>query len=109
MVALAVAASAMVLGSGVSAALTHGRSVNPLDGIEVVVAQLSGGRTPDQAAARKDASEALERADRYARKGQNDEARAELAQVEKLVPKLSDDDRKAVRQRAADVKGRIGR
>jgi len=48
--ALVVALAAIVLGSGVSAAVTGGRSVNPLTGVQEVVAQLTTGRTAEQTA-----------------------------------------------------------
>src|SRR4051812_28709291 len=43
--------AALVLGTGVSAAVTGGRSVNPLTGLQQGVAHLTGGRTAEQAAA----------------------------------------------------------
>jgi hypothetical protein len=65
--------AALILGTGVSAVVTGGRSVNPLDGLQQVVAQLTGGRTAEQSAlftkAQADldaASGALDRGDRAA-------------------------------------------
>jgi hypothetical protein len=46
--AVVVAVAAIILGSGVSAALTGGRSVNPLTGVQQVVDELTSGRTPEQ-------------------------------------------------------------
>jgi hypothetical protein len=46
--ALVVAVAAVVLGSGVSAAMTGGRSVNPLTGVQQVVDELTSGRSPEQ-------------------------------------------------------------
>ncbi|HYY11452.1 MAG TPA: hypothetical protein VE781_10965 [Kineosporiaceae bacterium] len=109
LLALAVAATAIVLGAGVSAVVTHGRSANPFDGIQEVVAQLSGGRTPDQAAAYDDASRALDRAQAAAAKGQAAKARTELTQAGALLPRLADEDRTAVQQRINEIGKRLGR
>jgi hypothetical protein len=46
--AVVVAVAAIILGIGVSAAVTGGRSINPVTGLEQVVAQLTNGRTAEQ-------------------------------------------------------------
>lgn len=46
--AVVVAVAAVVLGSGVSATMTGGRSVNPLTGVQQVVDELTNGRSPEQ-------------------------------------------------------------
>jgi hypothetical protein len=107
LMAVAVAATALVLGSGVSAALTHGRSVNPLTGLQQVVAELTGGRTEEQAAALEDASRALDRAEDLAQKKQDDKARAELTKVRGLLPRLTDEDKAAVTRRLNEVSKRL--
>jgi hypothetical protein len=97
MVAVAVAVTAIVLGSGVSAAVTGGRSVNPLDGVQQVVAQLTGGRTPAQAAARQKAQEYLIDADAAVAAGEPEKARSELAKITPLLAQLTDDDRLVIK------------
>jgi hypothetical protein len=103
MVAVAVALTALVAGSGMSAAVTGGRSVNPLDGIQHVVAELRGGRTPEQREALAAADGALDRAVDHVRARQYDRAREELAAATALLPKLSSDDRETVKQRITNV------
>jgi hypothetical protein len=94
MVAVAVAATAIVLGSGVSAALTGGRSVNPLDGIQQVVAGLTHGRTQDQLKAYEDVKRYLDAAQKYADNKQYASARGELNKIgTPLLRRLTDDDR----------------
>jgi hypothetical protein len=98
MVAVAVAVTAIVLGSGVSAAITGGRSVNPLDGVQQVVAQLTGGRTPAQAAARQKAQEYLIDADAAVAAGEPEKARSELAKITpQLLAQLTGDDRLVIK------------
>ena len=46
--AVVVAAAAIILGTGVSAAVTGGQSINPVTGVGQVVAQLTNGRTLEQ-------------------------------------------------------------
>jgi len=93
MVAVAVAVTAIVLGSGVSAAVTGGRSVNPLDGVQQVVAKLTGGRTEDQQAAFQKALEHLRSADAAAQAREPEKARSELANITPtLLARLAHDD-----------------
>jgi len=104
MVAVAVAVLAIVLGSGVSAALTGGRSVNPLDGLQQVVADLTHGRTQDQLRVYEDVKRHLEAAQKAAEAGEDDSARAELAKVSKpVLQRLTDDDRAWAQKRVAEV------
>ena len=104
MVAVAVAVLAIVLGSGVSAALTGGRSVNPLDGLQQVVADLTHGRTQDQLRVYEDVKRHLEAAQKAADAGDYDSARAELAKVSKpVLQRLTDDDRAWAQKRVAEV------
>jgi hypothetical protein len=109
MVAVAVALVAIVAGSGLSAAVTGGRSVNPLDGIQYVVAEVTGGRTDEQAAALADANTALDRAAEHVRAQEYDKARAELAKATKLRPRLTTDDREAVDERIATIRSGLRR
>jgi Tfp pilus assembly protein PilF len=109
MVAVAVAVTAIVLGSGVSAAVTGGRSVNPLTGIQQVVAQLSGERTQDQREAYEAATRALDLAESYADRGQDDRARAELRKALALTDRLTEQDEDVVLARARQLEERISR
>jgi len=110
MMALAVAVMAIVLGSGVSAALTGGRSVNPLDGIQRVVAELTHGRTQEQLAAYEDVKRHVEAAQKAADAREYDTARAELAKVSKpVLQRLTDGDQKWAQKRIADVQKALSR
>jgi hypothetical protein len=109
MVAVAVALTAIVAGSGMSAALTGGRTVNPFTGVQLVVAELTGGRTAEQADAFTAADEALERATEHARAGRDEQARADLATATRLLPSLTTDDRKKVVARIDAVKAALRR
>ena len=110
MVAVAVAVVAIVLGSGVSAALTGGRSVNPLDGIQQVVADLTHGRTQDQLKVYEDVKRHLEAAQKAADAGEYDSARAELAKVSKpVLQRLTDDDRAWAQKRVAEIEKVLAR
>jgi hypothetical protein len=109
MVAVAVAVTAIVLGSGVSAAVTGGRSVNPLDGIQQVVAELTGGRTQEQRAALDEAQKYLDAAREAVKDGNPEKASAELDKIDaKLLSKLTDDDRAVVSKAKATVEKTIG-
>jgi hypothetical protein len=98
MLAVAVAVAAIVLGSSVSAALTGGRSVNPLDGVQQVVAGLTHGRTQEQLAARQKAQKHLLDAETAVRAGETEKARQELAKITpQLLAQLYDDDRAVIK------------
>ncbi len=109
MVAVAVALVAIVAGSGMSAAVTGGRSVNPFTGIQLVVAELTGGRTTDQTAALNAAERALDRADAHVRARDYDKARAELNAASALLPRLATDDRQTVERRIATLRSGLRR
>ena len=98
MLAVAVAVAAIVLGSSVSAALTGGRSVNPLDGIQQVVTKVTGGRTQEQLAARQKAQKYLLDAEAAVQAGETEKARQELAKITpQLLAQLYDDDRAVIK------------
>jgi hypothetical protein len=98
MVAVAVAVTAIVLGSGVSAAVTGGRSVNPLDGVQQVVAQLTGGRTPEQAVALQKATTYLRKAEAAVEARDTGTARSELAKITpQLLAQLTGDDKAVIK------------
>jgi hypothetical protein len=104
MLAVAVAVVAIVLGSAVSAALTGGRSVNPLDGIQQVVSDLKGGRTADQQKAYDEVTQHLNAAQEAVARHDYPAARAELAKVgTRLLQGLTDGDRSWAQQQKADV------
>jgi hypothetical protein len=100
----------LVLGSGVSAALTGGRSVNPLTGIQQVVAVLTGNRTAEQQQAYDTAQGQLRAARAAVLGGQFGRAASILKGID--LGALAPDDAKAVRQQIAEVKasahGRAG-
>jgi hypothetical protein len=109
MMAVAVALIAIVVGSGASAAITGGRSVNPLDGIQEVVAVLTHGRTDDQTKAYEDVNRRLDAAEKAADKHQDAAARAMLADIgDSLLQKLDDEDHAAALARIEDIKKKIG-
>ncbi len=98
MMAVAVAVAAIMLGSGVSAAITGGRSVNPLDGVQQVVAGLTHGRTQEQRAARQKAQKYLLDAETAVQAGETEKARKDLAKItSQLLAQLYDDDRAVIK------------
>ena len=104
MVAVAVAITAIVLGSGVSAAVTGGRSVNPLDGVQQVVADLKGGRTADQQKAFEEVNRHLDAAQKAAEAHEYETAEAELRKVGgSLLQRLTDGDQAKAKSRIADL------
>ena len=108
MVAVAVAMTAIVLGSGVSAAVTGGRSVNPLDGLEQVVAVITHGRTADQQKAFDEVKRHLDAAQEAADNGERATARRELEKIDKaLLQRLTDGDRESARTRMAQLDKRV--
>jgi hypothetical protein len=109
MVAVAVAIAAIVLGSGVSAAVTGGRSVNPLDGIQQVVAGLTHGRTQDQLAAYTQARKHLTAAQAAARENDLSKADAELDRITPaLLRRLTDDDRAGITKGINQLRAQVG-
>jgi len=93
-VAVAVAVAAIVLGSGVSAALTGGRSVNPLDGIQQVVADLTQGRSQDQLQAFQEVNRHLDAAQQAVNAREPVRAREELDKIDHaLLVRLTEADR----------------
>jgi hypothetical protein len=100
----------LVLGSGVSAALTGGRSVNPLTGIQQVVAVLTGNRTQEQQQAYDTAQRQLRAAHAAVHDGLYTRAASILKTID--LGGLAPDDAKAVRQQITEVKasahGRAG-
>jgi hypothetical protein len=100
--AAVIAVAAFVLGSGVSAALTGGRSVNPLTGIQQVVAVLTGNRTAEQKQAYDAAQQQLRDARAAVRDKQYARAQRQLEAID--LSALSADDAKAVRKQIAEVK-----
>ena len=108
MVAVAVAITAIVLGSGASAAITGGRSVNPLDGVQQVVAKLTGGRTDDQQAAFDKATKYLISADAAAQARETEKARSELSNITPaLLARLAEDDRAVINAGIKRIKGEL--
>jgi len=106
MTAVAVAIAAIVLGSGVSAALTGGRSVNPLTGIQQVVSVVTGHRTPAQQAAYEAAQRQLAIATKEVAAGQLDKAQASLDAID--TTDLRPEDAQAVEARIAALRKAAG-
>jgi hypothetical protein len=79
--ALVAAVAAIILGSGVTAAVTGGRSVNPLTGLQQVMAELSNGRTVDQQHQYDADLQRIDAARVYARQGNRPEAIRQLTRV----------------------------
>lgn len=76
--------AALILGTGVSAAVTGGRSVNPLTGLQQVVAELTGGRTAEQSDLFEKAQADLDAASGAVDRGDRVEARAHLRDYDRL-------------------------
>ena len=95
MVAVAVAVVAIVLGSGVSAALTGGRSVNPLDGIQQVVARPHPRAHAGPAQGLRGRQAAPRRSAEGGGRGRGRQCprRARQGQQDPLLQRLTDDDR----------------
>src|SRR3954447_15424290 len=102
MTAVAVAIAAIVLGSGVSAALTGGRSVNPLTGIQQVVSVITGDRTQAQLAAYQAAQRQLAEASKAVASGQLDKARRALDAID--TPDLRPEDARSVQASIAALR-----
>jgi hypothetical protein len=100
--------AALALGIGVSAAVTGGRSLNPLTGLQQVVAQVTGGRTTEQAAAYRGAKRQLDAAQEALDRGDRAEARADLQRVTLKAPPLAPDDLKALAKRKASLEKQLG-
>jgi hypothetical protein len=102
--------AALLLGTGVSAVVTGGRSVNPLTGLQQVVAQLTGGRTAEQqdlyAKADRDLKQAQVALDRGDRAG----ARGWLRQYDELkLGALTVEDQKALATRRTSIQRQLDR
>lgn len=100
-----IAVAAIVLGSGVSAAVTGGRSVNPLTGIQQVVAVITGNRTPEQQHAYDDAERRIAEARAAVRTGQTTRAKSLLDGID--LGALTSDDQARLRQEAAAVRASL--
>jgi hypothetical protein len=103
---LVVAIAAIVLGSGVSAALTGGRTLNPLSGIQQVVEEITHGRTAEQAQAYQKAQDLLKQADAAAKGGDKALARELIGQIK--LDALSPDDAKRVGAQIEAIRQRVG-
>ena len=100
--------AALILGAGVSAAVTGGRSVNPLAGLQQVVAELTGGRTAEQSDLFEQAQSDLDAATGAVDRGDRAEARAHLRDYDRLdlgVLTRADQDRLAAHR--AQVQQRL--
>jgi hypothetical protein len=101
MTAIVVAVAAIVLGTGVSAAVTGGRSVNPLTGLQQVMAGLTGGRTDEQNRTYQADLGLLQAARAAAEAGDVTQARSQLKRLD--LDGLSSEDAQELRHRMAEV------
>ena len=91
-------------GLGVSAAVTGGRSVNPLTGLQQVVAQLTGGRTAEQQDLYARANHELDQAQAALDQGDRAAARNWVKQYDALKRTvLTDEDKNALEKRRASI------
>ena len=100
--AVVVAVAAIILGSGVTAAVTGGRSINPM----TVVAQLTDGRTADQQQLYEADLRRINAARSYVQQGKRSEAVHQLNRVS--VDGLSEDDTRLILARVKQVLGLLG-
>jgi hypothetical protein len=102
--------AALVLGTGVSAAVTGGRSVNPLIGLQQVVAQLTGGRTAEQQDLYAQADGNLKQARAALDRGDRNGARGWLKKYTALkLDALTDEDKKALAARLRSIDSALDR
>lgn len=102
--------AALVLGIGVSAAVTGGRSVNPLTGLHQVVAQLTGGRTVEQSELFDRAQTDLDAASGAAARGDKAGARAHLSDFDALhLGSLTQEDQTSLAKRRAAIEAQLDR
>jgi hypothetical protein len=106
--AFLVVIAALVLGIGVSAAVTGGRSVNPLTGLQQVVAQLTGGRTVEQQDLYAKADRVLKQAQAALERHDPARARDWLKQYDVLkLSVLMHDDKNALEKRRASIERQL--
>jgi hypothetical protein len=104
--AVVAAVAAVVLGSGVSAVVTGGRSVNPVTGVQQVVAQLTNGRTADQQDLYDEDMQRIEAAQERLQEGDGPEAVRELGRI--TTAGLSSEDTDRVLVQVKQVLRRVG-
>src|SRR4051812_17415370 len=106
--AFLVVIAALVLGIGVSAAVTGGRSVNPLTGLQQVVAQLTGGRTVEQQELYAKADHDLKQAQAALERADQADARSWVKQYDVLkLSVLMHDDKNALEKRRASIERQL--
>jgi hypothetical protein len=98
--------AAIILGSGVTAAVTGGHSVNPLTGLQQVMAELSNGRTVDQQALYVADLQRIDAARSSAQQGNRPEAIRQLNGV--ATADLSPEDRDHILAQVKQVLGLLG-
>jgi hypothetical protein len=102
--------AALVLGTGVSAVVTGGRSVNPLTGLQQVVAQLTGGRTAEQHELYAKADRDLKQAQAALVSGDRAGARSWLKQYDALrLDVLTDEDKTALGKLRTSIQRQLDR
>jgi hypothetical protein len=103
---IAVAAALVLLGGGVSAAVTSD-TVNPLTGIAAVFGHWPDGRTDAQRQARVQLTAKVKQAQEAARLGNALEAYKIIAEVQGQIQNLSGDDRKKLQEQLTEVQGSL--
>jgi hypothetical protein len=104
--AVVAALAAIILGSGVTAVVTGGRSVNPLTGVQQVFAELTNGRTVDQQELYDADLRRIEAARSYAQQANQPEAVHQLNRV--ATDSLSAEDRDYILGQVKQVLGLLG-
>ncbi len=104
MIGVAAAVAVVVVTGGVSAAVTGGQSLNPLDGIQKVVSDLSG-QSPDVAQLERQ----LRQARAEAEGGDRRRARALLVQVEAKLDEVPEADAARLRREIEQIRQSMAR
>jgi hypothetical protein len=102
--------AALALGTGISAVVTGGQSLNPLTGLQQVVAQITEGRTVEQRDLYAKANSDLQQAQTALDHQDQAAARSWLKQYDALKPKLSvltAEDKTALEDRRASIQRRL--
>jgi hypothetical protein len=100
------AAALVILGGGVSAAVTSD-TVNPLTGITAVFGHWPDGRTDAQRTAHTQLSAKVKQAQDAARHGDAVAAKQIIAQVQGQLQNLNGDDQKKIQQQLIEVQGSL--
>jgi hypothetical protein len=100
------AAALVILGGGVSAAVTSD-TVNPLTGITAVFGHWPDGRTEAQRKAHAHLTAKVKQAQEDARQGNTTEANKIIAEVRGQIQNLNGDDQKKIKEQISQVQGSL--